>query len=60
MSNPAYEFYKPDVSNLEATGVETPEAENATVAETRPINFVDEIDAWARHSVAANGFGDWV
>ena len=23
------------------------------------INFLDEIDAWARHSLAANGFGDF-
>jgi len=22
-------------------------------------NFVDEIDAWARHTLAANGFGDY-
>jgi hypothetical protein len=22
-------------------------------------NFVDELDAWARHSFAANGFGDY-
>ena len=22
-------------------------------------NFVDEIDAWARHAMAANGFGDY-
>jgi len=23
------------------------------------VNFVDEIDAWARHALAANGFGDY-
>ena len=22
-------------------------------------NFVDEIDAWARHAIALNGFGDY-
>jgi hypothetical protein len=22
-------------------------------------NFLDEIDAWARHSLASNGFGDY-
>ena len=22
-------------------------------------NFVDEIDAWARHALASNGFGDY-
>ena len=23
------------------------------------VNFLDEIDAWARHSLASNGFGDY-
>jgi hypothetical protein len=27
--------------------------------ESLSVNFLDEIDAWARHSLAANGFGDF-
>ena len=23
------------------------------------VNFLDEIDAWARHSLASSGFGDY-
>ena len=30
------------------------------VAESLFENFVDEIDAWARQALAANGFGDYV
>ncbi len=42
--------------------------EDCEVIEFRPergeldslnINFVDEIDAWARQALAANGFGDY-
>ena len=27
--------------------------------ESISVNFMDEIDAWARHSLASNGFGDY-
>ena len=27
--------------------------------ESISLNFLDEIDAWARHSLASNGFGDY-
>ncbi len=42
--------------------------EDCEIIELRPgntghdslfVNFVDEIDAWARQALAANGFGDY-
>ena len=27
--------------------------------ESLSLDFLDEIDAWARHSLASNGFGDY-
>jgi hypothetical protein len=29
------------------------------VRESLSENFINEIDAWARHALAANGFGDY-
>jgi len=29
------------------------------VRESLSENFIDELDAWARHALAANGFGDY-
>ena len=36
------------------------ELDDATATDSLFENFVDEIDAWARQALAANGFGDYL
>ena len=36
------------------------ELESPAVGESLFENFVDEVDAWARRALAANGFGDYL
>ena len=54
----------PEISNFEYVSVATQEVETITrsyspaVRESLSERFHDEIDAWARRSLAANGFGD--
>jgi len=53
----------PEISKFDYASVETGEAEtiaepySSAVRESLSENFVDEIDAWARRALAANGFG---
>ncbi len=49
-----------DLANngIEANIVEVCAAEPAE-GDSLSLNFVEEIDAWARHALATNGFGDF-
>lgn len=53
----------PEISKFDYTSVDTVEVETIaepccqTLRESLSENFHDEIDAWARRALAANGFG---
>ena len=42
-----------DVLEAEIIEIET------SVFDTLPVNFMDELDGWVRHSLAMNGFSDF-
>ena len=48
-------------TGVDANGVEANVAlDDATARDSLFETFVDEIDAWARQALAANGFGDYL
>ena len=46
------------VNGIEARIVEVRAAEPIE-RDSLSLNFIEEIDAWARHALATNGFGDF-
>ena len=54
-----------EISRFDSTSLDTGEVETVAQAESMVVReslseiFVDEIDAWARRALAANGFGDF-
>ena len=55
------DFPKFDDSSTETGEPETiARPEGPAVGESLFVNFVDEIDTWARRALAANGFGDYL
>ena len=54
-------FPKIDYLSTKSGELETvAESAGPTVGESLFENFADEIDAWARRALAANGFGDYL
>ncbi len=58
-AGPAFQGF--DDSFAETGGpVGSAELERSAAGESLFENFVDEVDAWARRALAANGFGDYL
>ena len=53
----------PILEDLAANGIEARivevRAAEPVERDSLSLNFIDEIDAWARHALAINGFGDF-
>ena len=58
MTCPAFKFDDPVADPAYAETHAKPDT--GADGESLFVNLVDEIDAWARHALAANGFGDYV